>query len=120
MARTTRKDNRKELHKRIRKKVFGTMQRPRLCVYFSGKHSYAQVIDDTTGRTLVSASTTEKNLKTQKNQSNQQAAQLLGEIIAERALAANITSVVFDRAGFKYHGKVKALADAARRKGLNF
>jgi large subunit ribosomal protein L18 len=120
MPTRTRTANRRELHKRIRKKVSGTPQRPRLCVFFSGKHSYAQVIDDTTGRTLVSAATTEKELKSPKNLANQQTAARLGAIIAERALAANIASVVFDRAGFRYHGKVKALADAAREKGLNF
>ena len=120
MPSRTRKANRRALHKRIRKKVSGTPQRPRLSVYFSGKNSYAQVIDDTTGRTLVAVATTEKKLKSQKNSSNQQVAAQLGAIIAERALAANINTVVFDRGGFKYHGKVKCLADAARQKGLRF
>ena len=102
MATINRKIIRGRIHSRIRRKVSGTAERPRLCVYFSGKHVYAQVVDDETGRTLVSAGTTEK----------------VGKLIAERLLAKKIDKAVFDRGGFLYHGKVKALADAAREGGL--
>ncbi|MDX2225531.1 MAG: 50S ribosomal protein L18 [Verrucomicrobiae bacterium] len=112
---------RKRIHLRIRKKVEGTAQRPRLAVHFSGKHVYAQVIDDVTGVTLASASTTEKTLKAKdKGQSNIKFAGDIGKLAAERALQKNIKAVVFDRGGFKYHGKVKALAEAARAAGLQF
>src|SRR5207245_9686717 len=111
--------------RRIRKKVAGTAQRPRLAVHFSGKHIYAQVIDDDAGRTIAAASTAESRMRSgllgkAKAHANQAAAELVGKAIAERSLAKNLDRVVFDRGGFFYHGKVKALADAARAGGLKF
>ena len=122
---TTRKAARQRVHQRIRKKVAGTAQRPRLAVHFSGKHVYAQVIDDDAGRTLAAASTTEPRMLSglpgkDKGAANQAAAELIGKKIAERSLAKKLELVVFDRGGFLYHGKVKALADAARAGGLKF
>ncbi|GAB5046891.1 50S ribosomal protein L18 [Thermodesulfovibrio sp. TK110] len=112
---------RERRRRRIRKKVFGTPQRPRLCVFRSLNHIYAQIIDDTKGHTLVSASTIDKELRDLPgHKGNKEFAAKVGELIAERALKAGITKVVFDRAGYKYHGCVKALADAARQKGLQF
>jgi large subunit ribosomal protein L18 len=112
---------RQRIHRRIRKKVAGTAQRPRLAVHFSGKHIYAQVIDDEAGRTIAAASTAEQSLLGEtKARANQAAAELIGKAIAERSLAKKLDRVVFDRGGFLYHGKVKALADAARAGGLNF
>ena len=108
-------------HTRIRKRVTGTPERPRLAVHFSGSNIYAQVIDDGAGRTLVSASTTEADFRKDKTtRANAVTAQKVGRAVAERAKAANISKVVFDRGGFRYHGKVKALADAAREAGLDF
>jgi large subunit ribosomal protein L18 len=108
-------------HSRLRRRVVGSPSRPRLCVHFSGLNVYAQIIDDSVGLTLASASTTEKGLRRSNAcNSNTAAAFRVGEEIARRALVKNITSVVFDRGGFQYHGKVKALADAARSGGLNF
>jgi len=118
MALTNRKDIRARIHKRIRRKLSGTAERPRLAVYFSNTNVYAQVIDDTVGKTIVSASTKEKGYGAAK--ANIENATKVGAILAERAIAKNISEVVFDRAGFIYHGKVKALADAAREKGLKF
>ena len=122
---TTRKAARQRVHRRIRKRVAGTAQRPRLAVHFSGKHVYAQVIDDDAGRTLAAASTTEPRMLSGllgkgKGAANQAAAELIGKKIAERSLAKKLELVVFDRGGFLYHGKVKALADAARAGGLKF
>ncbi|HEY5991213.1 MAG TPA: 50S ribosomal protein L18 [Candidatus Udaeobacter sp.] len=118
---TTRKAARQRVHQRIRKKVAGTAQRPRLAVYFSGKHVYAQVIDDAAGRTLAAASSTERSLlEGKKLRANRAAAELIGKAIAERSLAKKLERVVFDRGGFLYHGKVKALAEAARAGGLKF
>lgn len=109
------------MHDRVRTKVSGTTERPRLCVYRSLGHIYAQVIDDRTGKTLVSASSVDgdakKNLKTGGNVA---AAKVIGKAVAERAKAAGVQKVVFDRGGYKYHGRVKALADAAREAGLQF
>jgi large subunit ribosomal protein L18 len=119
MSQINRKESRRRVHFRIRKKVSGTTARPRLAVHFSNQHVYAQVIDDTTGRTLVAASTTEKAIEAG-NAANKAVATKIGALVAERALKANIESVVFDRGGFIYHGKVKALADAAREAGLKF
>lgn len=117
----TRKAARRRVHRRIRKKVAGTAQRPRLAVHFSGKHVYAQVIDDEAERTLAAASTTEPSLLGKdKAAANQAAAELVGKTIAERSLAKKVERVVFDRGGFLYHGKVKALAEAARASGLKF
>lgn len=108
-------------HIRIRKRVSGTAERPRLAVHFSGKNIYAQVIDDEAGRTLVSATTTEKSLKGDASlRANAASAVSIGKLLGERSKSANITKVVFDRGGFLYHGKVKALADAAREAGLEF
>ena len=118
---TFRKAARQRVHQRIRKKVGGTAKRPRLAVHFSGKHIYAQVIDDDAGRTIAAASTAELSLLGgTKPHANQAAAELVGKAIAERSLAKNLDRVVFDRGGFLYHGKVKALADAARAGGLKF
>lgn len=108
-------------HKRIRKKLSGTAERPRLAVFRSEKHIYAQIIDDTKGVTLVAASTVEKAMREKlKKTWNVEAAKEVGKLIAERALAKGIKEVVFDRGGFKYHGRVKALADSAREAGLKF
>lgn len=116
-----RKTVRDRIHKRIRKKVVGTADRPRLCVHFSGKHVYAQVVDDDAGKTLTAAATTEKVISGKnKSASNRASAEVVGKTIAERAKAKKIDNVVFDRGGFIYHGKVKALADAAREGGLKF
>ncbi len=111
--------SRKKRHLRIRKKVFGTPEKPRLNVFRSGKHIYAQIIDDTVGHTLVAASTLEnrENLTSTKNI---EAARFVGETIAKKALEKGIQEVVFDRGGYLYHGRVKELADAAREAGLKF
>jgi large subunit ribosomal protein L18 len=108
-------------HERLRKKLRGTFARPRLCVHFSSCNIYAQVIDDESGRTLVSVSTTESMFKGKIGLgANVSTAESVGREAAVRALQKNISKVVFDRGGFLYHGKVKALADAARDGGLNF
>jgi large subunit ribosomal protein L18 len=110
-------NQRRMRHARVRKKVSGTPERPRLAVFRSSKHIYAQIIDDTRGHTLVSASTTDPELKPQldgKSTQNVDASTLVGQAIARRALSQGISRVVFDRGGYKYHGRVKALADAAR------
>ncbi len=101
---------------RIRKKVDGTTERPRLTVYRSGKHMYAQIVDDTTGKTLVAFSTLEGEIKSKNVESSKQ----VGAELAKRALAKNIKSVVFDRSGYVFHGRVKAVADGAREAGLSF
>jgi len=112
---------RKKRHLRVRKKVFGTPARPRLNVYRSSKHIYAQLIDDLNGHTLVSASTLDKELRDQiENGGNVQAAIEVGKLIAKRAKEKGYTQVVFDRGGYLYHGRVKALAEAARENGLEF
>jgi large subunit ribosomal protein L18 len=105
-------------HHRVRKKVIGTAQRPRLAVFRSNRHIVAQVIDDGTGRTLASASTVEKDARGSGATGNIRAATAVGRLVAERAKAAGVTSVVFDRGGFLYHGRVAAVADAARDAGL--
>lgn len=108
-------------HLRVRKKISGTPARPRLSVYRSSKHIYAQLIDDISGTTLVSASTVDKELAGQvKNGGNVEAARMVGELIAKRAKAKGYESVVFDRGGYLYHGRIQALADAAREAGLQF
>ncbi|MCL2575004.1 MAG: 50S ribosomal protein L18 [Defluviitaleaceae bacterium] len=116
-----RKIARKKRHLRIRNSVQGTATQPRLNVFRSNMHMYAQIIDDTKGHTLCAASTMEKDIvaKLQKT-SDIEAAKIVGEAIGKKAQALGITSVVFDRAGYKYHGKVQALADAAREAGLKF
>src|SRR5258707_7222168 len=118
MAKRIRAEVRNAVHNRIRRKVRGTTERPRLAVYRSLNHIYAQLVDDEQGRTIAAASTTEKTLGA-KTGGNIDAAKLVGRTIAERALAAGIESVVFDRGGYLYHGRVKALTDAARAAGLN-
>ena len=118
MASKSRAEIRRGVHSRIRKKVSGTQERPRLAVYRSLNHIYAQVIDDVSGKTLVAASTTEKDLKGATG-GNIEAAQKVGRAIAERAISAGVESVVFDRGGYVYHGRVKALLDATREAGLN-
>lgn len=106
---------------RISSKIHGTVERPRLSVFCSGKHIYAQIIEDDQGHTLVSASTLMKELKeTLKSTSNKSAAKQIGALIAKRALEKNITKVVFDRSGYIYHGRIKILADTARENGLKF
>ena len=118
MANTSRAVVRQAVHRRIRRKVRGTDVRPRLAVYRSLNHIYAQIVDDLTGQTMVSASTTEKDLRGTTG-GNIEAAQRVGKAIAERAIEKGISSVVFDRGGYLYHGRVKALTDAARQAGLN-
>lgn len=112
---------REKKHRRMRKHLVGTSARPRLAVFRSNMHMYAQVIDDSQHKTLVAASTLEKDVKGQLEKTNDtEAAQAVGTMIAKRALEAGITEVVFDRGGYIYHGKVQALADAAREAGLKF
>jgi len=108
------------VHDRIRKKLQGTSERPRLNVYRSMNHIYAQVIDDLNGKTLVSASSAEGKKEDRRTGGNVAAAKAIGKVIAERAKAKGVTKVVFDRGGYLYHGRVKALADAAREAGLQF
>lgn len=118
MASTSRADIRRGVHTRIRKKVSGSAERPRLAVFRSLNHIYAQIIDDVNGKTLAAASTTEKDLKGTTG-GNIEAAQKVGKVIAERAISAGVSNVVFDRGGYVYHGRVKALIDATREAGLN-
>ena len=115
----SRNDNRKKRHLRIRQTVIGTPDRLRLNVFRSNKQIYAQIIDDTTGKTLCSASSLDKEVSV-KNGSNVEAAALVGTLVAKRALDLKIEAVVFDRGGYLYHGRVKALAEAARENGLEF
>lgn len=108
-------------HRRLRNRFSGTAQRPRLAVFRSNNHMYAQIIDDTVGRTLVSASTLDKEVKAECEKTNNvDAAAVVGKVVAKRALEKGITAVVYDRGGFVYEGKVKALAEAAREAGLEF
>jgi len=117
----SRNEMRKRRHKRVRKKVHGTPERPRLNVFRSLKHIYAQIIDDEAGVTLVSASTIDRELRPKmKGLTKTEQARLVGKALAERALARGITKVVFDRGGYKYIGRVKALAEGAREGGLEF
>ncbi len=121
MARISRNEARKRRHKRVRKKVFGTPERPRLNVFRSLTNIYAQIIDDVHGVTLVSASTIDRALREKvKGLSKTEQARLVGQLIAQRALEKGIKKVVFDRGGYKYHGRVKALAEASREAGLDF
>ena len=107
-------------HVRVRKRLSGTATRPRLCVFRSLNHIYAQVIDDDLGHTLVSASSLDQEAESADEKAKTQMAQLVGQLVAERAIKRGITEVVFDRGGYKYHGRVKALAEAARKVGLVF
>ncbi|HSI88138.1 MAG TPA: 50S ribosomal protein L18 [Pyrinomonadaceae bacterium] len=118
MAQKSRAEIRRGVHSRIRKKVHGTAERPRLAVFRSLNHIYAQVIDDVSGKTLATASTTEKDLRGSTG-GNIDAAAKVGKAVAERAVAAGVSNVVFDRGGYVYHGRVKALIDATREAGLN-
>ena len=121
MAGRTPRELRIRRHTRVRKRVQGSSNRPRLSIFRSNIHIYAQVIDDTAGRTLVAASTVEPSLiASLKGKTKIDRAKAIGQLIAERAKDAGIEQVVFDRGGFKYHGRVQALADAAREAGLNF
>lgn len=121
ISKTSRSSVRVKKHNRIRNRFAGTSERPRLAVFRSNNHMYAQIIDDTVGNTLVSASTVQKEIKAELEKTNNvDAAAYLGTVIAKRALEKGITTVVFDRGGFIYQGKVKALADAAREAGLEF
>jgi len=118
---TDRASERQRIHERIRRKISGNSGRPRLSVFRSLNHIYAQVIDDGSGKTLVAASTTEKDIRRDAPKAgNIQAAKLVGKVIAERAKSKGIEAVVFDRGGYIYHGRVKALAEAAREAGLKF
>jgi large subunit ribosomal protein L18 len=121
---TTTAQKRHELrirrHRRVRKKVHGTATRPRLAIYRSNKHLTAQVIDDDAGRTLASASTLEADFRKQQSGGNVAAATAVGALVAERAKQAGVSAVVFDRGGFLYHGRVAAIAEAARAAGLEF
>ena len=118
VKKTDRKMERERRHLRVRRKISGTAERPRLCVYRSNTNLYVQVIDDVAGNTLVSASTLDKDVKTKK--ANKEAAKELGTLIAKKALDKKIDTVVFDRSGYIYHGVVKELAEAAREGGLKF
>jgi large subunit ribosomal protein L18 len=118
MAKASRADIRVRIHKRIRSRVSGTPERPRLAVFRSVNHIYAQIIDDQQGHTLASAGSTEKDLKGKGG--NVDGAKMIGKAVAERAKGKGVTKVVFDRGGYLYHGRVKALADAAREAGLEF
>ena len=121
MAFESRNDRRVKRHMRARKNIFGTPERPRLCVYRSSKNISAQIIDDVNGKTLCSASSLDKELKAELAYGgNKEAAKKVGEALAKRALAAGITEVCFDRGGFLYHGRVAELADGAREAGLKF
>ena len=120
LTKITKNEKRGHIHERIRKKLQGTAERPRLNVYRSLNHIYVQVIDDLHGKTLVSASTAEGKKEDRRTGGNVASAKATGKIIAERAKAKGVTKVVFDRGGYIYHGRVKALADAAREAGLQF
>ena len=121
VSKKSRSEVRVNKHRKLRNRFSGTAERPRLAVFRSNNHMYAQIIDDTVGKTLVSASTLQKDVKANLEKTNNvEAAAYLGKVIAERALEKGVKDVVFDRGGFVYHGKIKALADAAREAGLNF
>ena len=121
VSKKSRSEVRVNKHRKLRNRFSGTAERPRLAVFRSNNHMYAQIIDDTVGNNLVSASTLQKDVKAELEKTNNvEAAAYLGTVIAKKAIEKGITSVVFDRGGFIYHGKIKALADAAREAGLNF
>jgi len=121
MSKMSRQDSRLRRHRRVRAKLAGTSERPRLNVYRSLMHIYAQVIDDSRGETLVSASTVDQELRAKMaGKKKAEQAKLVGQMVAERAKAKGVTQVVFDRGGYKYHGRVKAVADGAREAGLEF
>ncbi len=121
VSKKTRSEVRKNKHRKLRNHLSGTTERPRLAVFRSNNHMYAQIIDDTVGNTLAAASTLEKSVKAELEKTNNvDAAAYLGKVIAQRALEKGINTVVFDRGGFIYQGKIQALADAAREAGLEF
>ncbi len=121
VGKITRLEHRRQLHRRVRSKVSGTTSLPRLNVFRSHKHIYAQVIDDAQGRTLVAVSTLDKQVRQQASYGgNAAAAKIVGKVLGERAQAAGVTRVAFDRGGYRYHGRVKVLAEAAREAGLKF
>ena len=121
VSKKSRSEVRENKHRKLRNRFSGTAERPRLAVFRSNNHMYAQIIDDTVGNTLVSASTLQKDVKAElENIDDVKAAAYLGTVIGKKAVEAGIESVVFDRGGYIYHGKVKALADAAREAGLKF
>src|SRR5712671_7523281 len=120
LTQSSKNANRRHVHERIRKKILGTSQRPRLNVYRSLNHIYVQVVDDLNGKTLVSASSAEGKKEDRRTGGNVAAAKAVGKVIADRAKAKGVTKVVFDRGGYLYHGRVKALAEAAREAGLQF
>jgi large subunit ribosomal protein L18 len=120
MPRVDSKEVRLRIHERIRKRLSGTEVRPRLCVFRSNKHIYAQIVDDSNGRTLVAASSLDADAKGGKGGGNIGGAKIVGKIVAKRAQEKGIQAVLFDRGGYIYHGRVKALADAAREAGLKF
>ncbi len=121
VSKKSRQEVRVKKHKRLRNRFSGTAERPRLAVFRSNNHMYAQIIDDTVGNTLVSASTLEKSVKAELEKTNNvDAAAYLGTVIGKRAVEKGIKTVVFDRGGYVYHGKIAALADAAREAGLEF
>jgi len=121
LKRFERNEKRMERHRRARQKIHGTPERPRLNVYRSNNHIYAQIIDDTTGQTLVSASTLDKELAEKLSSThNKEASKLVGQLVGKRAIEKEITEVVFDRGGYIYHGRIKELAEGAREAGLKF
>jgi large subunit ribosomal protein L18 len=121
VSKKSRAEIRAKKHRRLRNHISGTAERPRLAVFRSNNHMYAQIIDDTVGNTLVAASTLQKDVKAELEKTNNvDAAAYLGTVIAKKALEKGITTVIFDRGGFIYQGKIKALADAAREAGLQF
>ena len=121
ISKVSRAEARQKKHRRLRNHIVGTAERPRLAVFRSNNHMYAQIIDDTVGNTLVAASTNQKEVKAELEHTNDvAAAAYLGTVIGKKAVEAGIKEVVFDRGGFIYQGKIKALADAAREAGLNF
>ena len=120
MTATIKLTGRERRHRRVRKRVCGTPERPRLCVFRSARHTYAQLIDDESGRTLAAAGSHERGLTADASARSMKAAAAVGKLIAERSKAGGITQVVFDRSGYLYHGRVRALAEGAREAGLEF
>jgi large subunit ribosomal protein L18 len=120
MTKSYTREARIRRHRRVRQKVSGTKEQPRLCVFRSLKHIYAQVVDDSEGRTLVAASTKDEEITKDNKKNKTSQAELVGTLLAKRATEKKISHVAFDRGGFKYHGRVKALAEAARKGGLKF
>jgi large subunit ribosomal protein L18 len=121
VRRLSREAHRQRIHVRMRKRISGTPERPRLCVHRSTRHIRAQVVDDASGRTIVSASSLDKDVRAQiKGGGNIAASKVVGKVVAQRALEKGVEKVVFDRGGYQYHGRVQALAEAAREAGLKF